>query len=145
MKPRGYFGTFLYLAAASGLLFALLLSLVFAFTSRESFFDILIHLGLLAGLAFGVLFGAIMAIFMKAETLIVPFQDSTQFMTDLNFALARLGYHPDVQAGQFITYRPGVQSGILAPTISLQLNPGSATLIGPSMQIKKLKKLYRLI
>jgi len=140
MKPRGYFGTFVYVAVISAMMFALLLSFLFSVTSHENFWDVLTKVGIWAGLLFGVLFGFVMAFFMKAETLIVPFQDATAFMTDLNFALARIGYHPDVQTGQFITYRPSFQAGILSGIISVQINPNNATIVGPSMHIKKLKK-----
>jgi hypothetical protein len=140
MKPRGFWGTFVFVAAITALPFALLSSWIYSLTLHEDFGFILARFGIWGGVAFGLLFGFVMAFFLKAETIVVPFQDWGAFLANLNVVLAEMGYHPESQSGQFMTFRPSFQAGLLAGKISVQIGQNNATIVGPAMYVKKLKQ-----
>ncbi len=140
MKPRGFWGTFARLAAITALPFALLWSLLFSSTMGLEFGQVLSGVGIWSGISFGLLFGFIMAFFMKAVTIFIMFQKKQAFLSQLNVALAEMGYHPESQAETFLTFKPSFQAGLLAGKISVQIEQNSATIVGPNNYIKKLQK-----
>lgn len=139
MEPRGFWGTFVMVAAITALPFALLWSLLFSLTMGLEFGQVLC-VGIWGGIAFGLLFGFVTAFFLKAVTTSVTFQDKKAFLSRLNVALAEIGYHPQSQIESFLTYKPSFQAGLLAGKISVQVEYSSATIVGPNIYIKKLQK-----
>ncbi len=139
MKPRGFWGTFVMLAAITALPFALLSSLLFSLMMGLEFGQVLC-VGIWGGVAFGLLFGFVMAFLMKAVTTSVTFQEKKAFLSRLNVALAEIDYHPQSQTESFLTYKPSFQAGLLVGKISVQIENGSATIVGPNTYIKKLQK-----
>ncbi len=138
MKPAGFVSTFLRLAVFSGVAFGVLWSVLFALTGGMDFGQVC-NTAIWTGLLFGGLFGFIMAFFMKGEAFSVPVQDRGAFLTRLNTALAGIGYELESQTERFLTFRPTARAGILAGKVHVQMDPGSATIVGPSTHIKKLR------
>jgi hypothetical protein len=139
VKPRSFLGTFLTLAGITSLPFALLWSLLYSKMMGMDFGQVLLT-GIWAGIAFGVIFGFVMAFFLRAETISVPVQDRETFLATLNVELAEMGYHPESQAGDFFTFKPSFQAGLLAGRISAQIQHGSATIVGPLKYVRKLRE-----
>jgi len=139
MKPRGFWGTFVTLAAITALPFALLFSLVLSLM-RAIGFGQAFRVGIWCGIFFGLLFGFIMAFFMKAVTIFIKLQEREAFLSRLNVALAEMGYHPESQTETFLTFKPSFQAGFLAGKISVQIEQNSVTIVGPNTYIKKLQK-----
>lgn len=143
MQPRGFLGTWMMIAAISGPLFGLGWSvLYFLITGID--FGLVLFCGLLGGIAFGLLFGLIMAFFFKAVRISIRFRQKEAFVSWLNITLAEMGYHPQSQFKNFITYKPSVQAGLAAGKISVQIRNGTATIVGPNTYIKKLQRNLRL-
>lgn len=97
--------------------------------------------GIFYGISFGLLFGLIGALYIKTLTISIPLKDRVEFYSKLNITLAELGYHPESQTGNFFTYRPSFQAGLLSGKISIQIENCNAEIIGPNMYIKKLQKI----
>jgi hypothetical protein len=108
------------LAGITSLPFALLWALLFSVMMGMDFGQVL-RTGIWTGIASGVIFGFVMAFFLRAENISVPVQDRETFLTTLNVGLAEMGYHPESQAGDFFTFKPSFQAGLLAGKISAQL------------------------
>lgn len=140
MKERGFWGTFIRLAAITALPFALLWSWLFSIIRSLEFGQVFLRVGIWGGIAFGLLFGFAMAFFVKAVTISVTFQDKKTFLSRINLALAEMGYHPQSQNENFLTYKPSFQAGLLAGNISVSIENSSATIVGPNSYIKKLQK-----
>lgn len=142
MKPRGFWGTFARLAGITALPFALLWSLLFSLMMDLEFGQVLGGVGIWSGIAFGLLFGFIMAFFMKAVTISIEFQEQEKeaILSQLNVALAEMGYHPESQTETFLTFKPSFQAGLLAGKISVQIEQNSVTIVGPNNYIKKLQQ-----
>jgi hypothetical protein len=62
-----------------------------------------LRVGIWASTASGLLFGFVMAFFMKAVTISVTYEDKRAFLARLNVALAEIGYHPESQTESFTT------------------------------------------
>jgi hypothetical protein len=139
MKPRGFWGTFVMLAAITALPFALLWSLIWSLLMGLEFGQVF-SLGIWGGIGFGLLFGFIMAFFMKAVTISMKFQEEEAFVSQLNVALAEMGYHPESQTEAFLTFKPSFQAGLLAGKISVQIEQNSVAIVGPNTYIKKLQQ-----
>jgi len=143
MKTRGYWSTFIMITAITTfpmiLGSALIHSLVWEMKYSQSF-----PFGILYGISFGLLFGLTMAFFLKVLTISVPFKDKRAFLLKLNITLAEIGYHPESQIDNFLTYKPSFQAGVLSGKISVQIENNYAKIIGPNMHLKKVQKLINL-
>lgn len=139
MQPRGFWATFVIIAAVTALPFGLLWSWLFSLAMGLDFGQVL-AVGIWGGVAFGLIFGFVTAFFTKAATISADFQDKETFLSRLNVALAEIGYHPQSQTETFFTYKPSFQAGLLSGKISVQLEHGSAMIVGPSTYVKKLRK-----
>lgn len=137
VEPRSFAGTAVMIGSITSIPFALLWSWLFAAMQQSSFGEVL-PFGLFAGLLFGFLFGPVMASFFKGETATVQFVDRKRFVTTLHGALSQLGYHPGTDHGDFITYRPSLQAGLLAGRISVHLGDEEAVMVGPKIYIERL-------
>ena len=140
IQPRGFWGTFLFIAAITGLPFTLLWSAFFALFMGWDFGLVLRLGGIWAGLGFGLLFGFVMAFSLKAVTISRAYEDKATFLSRLNIILAELDYHPEFQSENFLSYKPSLYAGLLSGKISVQLHQNSATIVGPSTYIRKIEK-----
>lgn len=127
------------IAGITALPFGLLWSILFSIMMGIDFGQVL-KVGIWAGIAFGLFFGFVMAFFMKANTISILVHDKKSFIDKLNIGLAEIGYHPESQTDNFLTFKPSFQAGLLAGKISIQIGQNSATIIGPSTYVKKLQK-----
>lgn len=142
MKPRGYLASFVILAAVAGPPFGILWTLVFTLMMGLAWHQApLMALG--SGVGFGVLFGFAMAFFLKAATLEVDFDDRKRFLSSLDAACEEIGYHPGTRTKRSLTYTPSMRAGLLAGRISVELDEDLATIVGPAMYVKKLKRHFK--
>jgi hypothetical protein len=141
MKPRGFWGTFAIMAGItaplSGLACLILIPIFFPIGFGQA-----LRMSIVGGLAFGILFGFVIASFMKAVTISIEFQEQEKeaLLSQLNVALAEMGYHPESQTDTFLTFKPSFQAGLLAGKISVQIEQNSVTIVGPNTYIKKLQQ-----
>lgn len=142
MRPRGFWGTFLRVAAFAAVAFALLWSLLFSLVTGSEFGAVL-RFAIWGGIAFGLFFGFLMAFSMKAASISETYQDKQAFLARLNVVLAQMGYHPRSQTESLATYKPSLRAGLLAAEISVQMGDSSCTIVGPNSYIKKLQKRLR--
>jgi len=131
IKPRGYLGTFFGIFFFASLASTILIALVMGQPIRDAFHE---------GCIFGLLFGLIMAAFMKGETISVTYQDKQEFLGRLSICLAEIGYHPDTQTDFFATFKPSFRAGLLAGRISVKVGANEAIIVGPRMYVGKLQK-----
>ncbi len=131
MEPRSYFATCCMCFAVTAIPFALLMSLMSG-DGMETWLP--------GGLLFGVLFGLVMGHLLKGQKVSVAIDDTKAFATNLKLALAGMGFHPETGATDFLTFKPSFQAGLLSGRISVALEEGSATIVGPKMYVTKLLK-----
>src|SRR5207244_3364787 len=96
--------------------------------------------GLWAGIAFGFFSGFMMAFSLRAITISIKFEDRETFLSKLRTALAKIGYHPDTQVGAEFVFKPSFRAGLFASSISIELEHGLATIVGPATHVKRLLK-----
>ena len=96
--------------------------------------------GLGAGGGFGLLFGFVMAFFMRGIETSLPIRDRDEFLKRLRPTLAQLGYYPESESQSFLTFKPSFQAGFLAGRISVQLQENGAQIVGPVTYVKKLMR-----
>jgi hypothetical protein len=135
MKPRNYWSTFLMIAACTMLPFALLWSILFSIFMDLHLLDIL-PLGIIGGIAFGMIFGFIMAFYLQEKRIYVQLQDDSP-ASKIADALAKIGYYPGAQTDNMHTYKPSWKLGLLAGEISIEINNNVLTIIGPSFYANK--------
>ena len=95
--------------------------------------------GIWAGTGFGLIFGFVMAIYMRSITIHIEYDHQTNFLTRINLILDNLGYHPDFEDDAIHVYKPSMRAGILSGKISIQMNAGSAAISGPSAYLRKIQ------
>ena len=96
--------------------------------------------GIWGGVAFGLLFGSIMAFFIRGATRSATFREKEAFISQLNIALAEIGYHPQSCVNDLLMYKPSLQAGLLAGKIAVQMEDGRCTIVGPRIYVAKLRK-----
>ena len=138
-RPKGFWGTFVFIAIPTAITFALLWSALFSLIMGWNFGLVLRLGGIWVGIGFGLIFGFVMAFYMKAMTITMNYEDKTIFTAHLKLILIDLGYRPEIQGGNFLSYKPSVRAGIFSGKISVQLYDDSATIMGPSAYIKKIQ------
>jgi len=141
MKLRGFWGTLLMVAVITIPGLIIILSAVFAWGAHQGFVEVLLDVGLWAGIIFGALMAFVLAFVLRASTIVVPIQDRELFVAKLNGALGGIGYQPESQTQDGLTFGPAGRAGILAPTVSVRIQDSTATIVGPSLQIKKLQRI----
>ncbi len=99
MKPRGFAATASMYAGTTFLPFALLFSWGVSLFTDQEFGQAFIRAGIWGGILWGILWGLRMGYLMQAVTISVKIQDRDSFISQLNIALAELGYHPESQVG----------------------------------------------
>lgn len=141
LQPRSYLGAASMVFGVTALPFALLFAGLMSAITGEAFGAIL-GLALPGGLAFGLAMGLIAGAFLRGETVVLSFPSRTELMTRLSVALAELGYNPATSSGDFLTFKPSFQAGLLAGRISVAVRGGTATVVGATMHVKRLKKRF---
>ena len=132
LEPQGYAGTVLRLAVP----FAIVFSGIIAALEQVSFVEVVPR-----GLVVGLLFGLIMAFFLKGEIATIEVVgDKRAFVSRVNIAMWRLGYHPATQTEDFFTYRPLLELGMAGGRISVQLHDNQAVIFGPKKPVEKAMK-----
>ena len=132
LEPQGYAGTVVRLAVP----FAIVWSGITAAMDQASFVEVVPR-----GLVVGLLFGLILAFFLKGEIATVEvLGDKRAFVSRVNIAMWRLGYQPATQTEDFFSYRPSLELGMAGWRISVQLHDNQAVIFGPKMQVEKVIK-----
>jgi len=139
LQPRSFFGTASMLFGVTSLPFALGSGFLMSLQTGTPFGKML-TVSIPAGLMFGLLFGLIMAAFMKGDTITVTVRDKDDFVTRINVAMSQIGFNPATASGNFLTFKPSFQAGLMAGRFSVAIQGGKATIVGPSMYLKKIKK-----
>jgi len=126
--------------AMTAIPYVLLTSQVFGKSVEEATFD---------GFFFGLFFGLVTAPMMMTITRTIPCANQDAFIRKLNVAMATVGFNPKSRTGDLILFESPGASLKLGPmsltpasffTISVQLEPSSATLVGPRYFTRKLEK-----
>ncbi len=94
--------------------------------------------GLIAGIGFGAFFGVFVAFLYKGTSVTISVSDKVAFIARLNVAAAQLGYHPETNTGEFLTYKPSFQAGLMAGRISALVGDDSAVIVGPKTYVTRL-------
>ncbi len=89
---------------------------------------------------FGLLFGLTMAAFLKGVTITVNVRDKDEFVSQINVAMSQIGFNPATASGNFLTFKPSFQAGLLSGNFSVAIQGNKATIVGPGMYVKKLQK-----
>ena len=154
MKPRGYLGTFAVLAAKMAIVSFVGIVIVFFLIGLagtlagegpfSEWLGIIAYASAVAvplSVCFGLLFGLLAASNYKASTISISFANKDVFITQLKAAMATIGFHPESQNHNTLSYKPsGFREKIMSPRISVQIEQNSATIVGPAQSIKRLKK-----
>ena len=131
LGSQGYAGTAIRLAMP----FVILYSGLIAAVEQASFVEVLLSRGLITGL----LFGLILAFFLKGEIATVEVAgDKRAFLSRMNIAIWRMGYQPATQTENFVTYRPFLDLG--GWRIWVQVHDDQVVIFGPKMSVEKVKK-----
>jgi len=91
------------------------------------------------GLMFGIVFGLVGAAFLKGATITVNVGDRDEFISRVNVAMSQIGFYPDTASGNFFTFKHSL-SGFISGKLSVVIKENKATIVGPAMHVKKLKK-----
>jgi hypothetical protein len=141
MQPRGFWDTFVRLAAIIGLAFGLVWSLVFSLAMGLEFGEVFRLAGIRGGAAVGLLTGFVLAFLMKGVAISESYEDKRAFLARLDVALAAIGYYPQLQTESFMTYKPSsFEAWLLAGSISVRIEETSCTIVGPKIIIKRLRE-----
>lgn len=142
LLPRSYFSTasmfFVLTVLPFSLVFWLLMTLSGGNAAGQAVFQ-----SLVSGFLFGLFFSPVMAYFLKGETITVRVEDKDTFKNKINIAMAQLGFNPTTASDDFLTFKPTLQAGLLAGRFSVALLGDTATIVGASMYVKKLKKILK--
>ena len=154
MQARGFWGTFAVLAAKMTILVIVIATIVFfliglagTLAGEGSFSEWLAIIGagfavaVPVGVGFGLLFGLLQAFDYKSSTISVSFDNKDVFLTQLKAAMTRIGFHPESQNHNALSYkRSAFREKLMNPRISAQIEQNSATIVGPALYIKRLQK-----
>ena len=128
-----------YACGNHGIAICVAMEIPFAAQMQVDFGSVLPY-GLGAGGGFGLLFGFVMAFFMRGIETSLPIRDRDEFLKRLRPTLAQLGYYPESESQSFLTFKPSFQAGLLAGRISVQLQENGAQIVGPVTYVKKLMR-----
>jgi len=142
MNPRGFLGTFIFLANIISLPIAVLCSLMFSLIFEIGFLQALLELGIWVGLLSGLTSSFFIAFFLQTITITIPMKEQNQFIRNMNVSLSEIGYYPQSQISDLLIYKPSVQAGLLAGKISVQINKENAIIVGPSIYVRKINKKF---
>ncbi len=134
--------TFLVMGVGQGVLFGVIWSLPMWFLvwRNQSLAAILLGPGLGGGLSFGLFMGIFMAIYMRPTIVEIPIGDTDAFLRRLYAEAAKLRYRTLGQVDGVRVFGPRTPFHPKAFRIRIRVDPGKATIAGPSVNIKVLKK-----
>lgn len=139
MKLRGYLGVSIMISFISWLPFFIGYGFVMAYledyTVRQAFLN-----SFIPSVMFAILYGFTMGIFYRVDTVYVNKNESKDIKDKLIIEMAKLGYHPDNQVENVITFKPNIYAGRAAGNISVIYKDGELILTGPRFHIRNLKK-----
>jgi len=142
MKLRGYLGVSIMIGFISWLPFLLILTLLVAYveeiTIRLAFINCVIP-----SVVFGFLYGFSMGYFYRVDTIVIKKENAANRLDLLVIEMAKLGYHPDNQVENVITFTPNIYAGKAAGNISVILKTDELILTGARYHIRTLKKKLR--
>ena len=139
LQPRSFFGTASMLFGVTSLPFALLFGFLMSLQTGVPFGRIL-TISIPAGLVFGLLFGLVMAAFLKGDTFTVNIRNRDDFVSRINVAMSQIGFNPATASANFLTFKPSFQAGLMSGRFSVVIQGSKATIVGPSMHLKKIQK-----
>lgn len=139
LQPRSYLGTASMIFGVTALPFALLAGWLMSSGTGTPFGAVLVFT-IPGGLMFGLLFGLTMAAFLKGVTITVNVRDKDEFVSQINVAMSQIGFNPATASGNFLTFKPSFQAGLLSGNFSVAIQGNKATIVGPGMYVKKLQK-----
>lgn len=137
MKPRGFWGTFIIQTIISVVIIVPPLSFVLSLIWGLEFVQVIMW-----GSIFFGLFAFATAFEWKKVVISETFQDKEAFLKRLNAELDEMDYHRQSQTEASLTYKPSFMHGygFFTPKIYVQIEQSSATIVGPSSNIKKLQR-----
>ena len=94
------------------------------------------------GFMFGLLFGLIMAAFLKADTITVNIRDRDDFVSRINVAMSQIGFYPETGSGNFLIFKPSFWAGLMSGRFSIVIQGSKATIVGPSKYLKNIQKRF---
>lgn len=92
------------------------------------------------GLMFGIVFGLVMATFLKGATITVNVGDRDEFISRVNVAMSQIGLNPDTASGNFFTFKHPFSTNFISGKLSVVIKENKATIVGPATCVKKLKE-----
>jgi len=139
MKLRGYLGVSIMIIFVSWppllVVLTLILTYVEEITIRLSFMN-----SLIPSIVFAVLYGFSMGYFYRVDTIIIKMTNVDNTRYKLIIEMAKLGYHPDNQVGNVITFTPNIYAGKAGGNISAIYLENELTLTGPRYHIRNLSR-----
>jgi len=146
VTPKTYGEVFLYIAAITGLPWALGMAAILQESPAT---------WIVAGFIFGMLMALFATPKLVGETGVLEYTDKEQFVGALNVASSQIGYQLKTRVGDFLTYEVTQGSSFtlglikVAPasylTLGAQLTGGRATLVGPRKAIMDLGQRLRAV
>lgn len=134
--------TFVAMGITQGILFGFFWSLWMWMSvwRNQNLAAILLGPGLGGGLFFGLSMGIFMAITMRPATVEMPIGDTDAFLRRLYAETTRLRYRTLGQADGVRVFGPRTPFRPKAFRLRVRIEPGKATITGPGVNIKVLKK-----
>lgn len=140
IQPRSYLGAVTMIFTFTALPFALVVEWLMAMMTGEPFGQS-IATTLTAGLLFGFFMGLILGLFVKGETITTRFTGKDAFVSRINVTLSEMGFNPATVSSSFLSFKPSLQAGLMMGTISVVIRGSTATIVGASWYMRKLRKL----
>ena len=137
MKPRGYWGTLVIEFVKVEVMIVLPMLLYIFLVFDLEFVQVFIWGSILGGL-----FSFALAFESKKVVISQTFQDKEAFLKRISAELEEMGYHLQSQTEVSLTYKPSFMHGhgFFAPKLYVQVEQSSATIVGPSSDVKKLQR-----
>ena len=145
LKPRSYFKTKFVIFITAYLISTLGFSFLMPYFRGlkfdiETFFGMLLFMGITVGPIFGFAFARKASSGYKEETICLNFVDKNVFIKQIKKAMFQVGFGLDTESSDFITFKCLTFSGIIPRKFSVLLEDNVATVLGFSFDIKELKK-----
>jgi hypothetical protein len=141
-KRRASLGWFLVLSfCAEAVFLAAFWSMGMSLALRKSFAQVLVPAGASFGLTMAICFTVLWAVSFRPGFVRLSFSDRAQFLERLDREIASLGYRSVPQANGVLVYEP--KTLVRTEMARIRVVPGGdeAVAIGPSINLKRLKKL----
>jgi hypothetical protein len=94
--------------------------------------SVAVPLGIIAGVLFGLGWGAWMARTYVDEKIVMNVATPRKFLDELPLVMADLNFQPGDSRDGLFEFRPGFRAGIFAGKVRVWLAGGKATFVGPA-------------